>query len=262
MPRFFVEPKFIQERKISIHGGESRHIINVLRLGRGDVINVFDGTGKEYVVLIERTSTSVVEGRIIEEKIIEVESLVEITLFQGLPKAKKMEQIVEKCTELGVNKIVPIRTLRTVPEIEDGHSSEGSMKARLSRWGKIAKEASKQSGRVRVPEIGELIFFSRALTEKTDLSLIPWEGEREHSIKEVLKRCRVATYPCRIGIFIGPEGGFTKEEIGEARFNGAIPVSLGSRILRTETAGMIAIAMVLYELEPTAKSRISGMSDN
>lgn len=261
MPRFFVEPKFIQEKKISVRSGEARHIINVLRLGPGDMINVFDGTGKEYVVLIERTSVSKVEGRIIEEKIIGTEILVEITLFQGVPKAKKMDLIVEKCTELGVNKIVPIITARTVPEVENGDSSD-SLKVRLSRWEKIAKEASKQSGRVKIPEIGNFISFQDAFNEKFDLSLILWESEREQNIKEILNRCQVSTYPYRVSIFIGPEGGFTREEIGQARHRGAIPVSLGPRILRTETAGMIAVALVLYEFEPIIKSKIPGVSDN
>jgi len=262
MPRFFVQPEFVYEQKISIRGGDSRHITNVLRLGRGDVINVFDGTGKEYVVLIERASASTVEGRIITEKTIEVESLVEITLFQGLPKAKKMDLIVEKCTELGINKIVPIRTARTIPETDADYTGTSQMKVRLSRWNKIARESSKQSGRVKIPEVCDLISFSHAINEKTDLSLIPFEGEREQGIKKTLKRCPVASYPCRVGIFIGPEGGWTKEEIGQARHNGIIPVSLGLRILRTETAAMIACALVLYELEPIIKSKIPGVSDN
>ena len=213
------------------------------------------------MVLIEHTSVSMVEGRIITEKMIEVESLVEITLFQGLPKARKMDLIVEKCTELGVNKIVPIRTARTIPEM-DANRPEEKMKMRLSRWNKIAKESSKQSGRVKIPEIGDLIPFSQALNEKVDLSLIPWESEREQGLKEMLRKYEVVAYPCRVGIFIGPEGGFTKEEIGQARHHCVIPVSLGSRILRTETAGMITIALVLYELEPIIKSRLLGVSDN
>jgi len=256
MPKFFVEPKFIKENRVKIRGKEARHIATVLRLERGDMINVFDGTGREYAVLIESSSTSTVEGRVIQEKWPERESSVEITLFQGLPKSSKMDLIVEKCTELGVVRIVPVITSRTVPELDPD-----KMEERRSRWERIAREASKQSGRVRVPEIGSVISFREAFTKtELDLKLIPWENERV-SLRTALKRCQVTVYPCRVGIFVGPEGGFTPEEIGYARRNGAIPVSLGPRILRTETAGIVASAIVLYEFEPDTRRMEIG-SDN
>lgn len=256
MPRFYIEPRSIKEKKVNIRGAEARHIKTVLRLGKGDMINIFDGTGREYAVLIENVSPARVEGRIIEDRSIEVESLVDVTLFQGLPKSGKMDLIIQKCTELGVHRIVPVLTSRTIPEIDPK-----KMKTRKLRWERIAREAARQSGRTRIPEIGDVISFSDVFGEEADLKLIFWEGEREAQLKDVLGRCRVAAYPCRVGLFVGPEGGFGREEIGQARYKGAIPVSLGPRILRTETAGMIATAIIMYEFEPRVKNR-NYSSDN
>lgn len=255
MPRFFVEARFIKESRLNITGREARHIATVLRLESGDMISVFDNSGKEYAVLIERSAPSRVEGRIIQEKTVEKESPVEITLFQGLPKSSKMDFIVEKCTELGVHRIVPIITSRTVPKVDPE-----KMESRRSRWERIAREASKQSGRINVPEIGSVTTFQDALSGEMDLKLIPWEDERSTTIKSALRKCDVA-YPFHIGVFIGPEGGFTRDEIGQARHSGAISVSLGRRVLKTETAGVVASAIILYELEPDIR-RMDYGSDN
>jgi len=255
MPRFFVEPKTIKGDKFSIRGREARHISTVLRLERGDTISIFDGTGKEYFAIIENAGDSGVDVRVIHEKFRERESYVEVTLFQGLPKSTKMDLIVEKCTEIGIHRIVPIVTSRVVPDIETG-----KMEERRSRWERIAKEASKQSGRTRVTEIGKIIPFKEAFKAELDLKIVPWEDERGTGLKDVLKKCRIEAYPCRIGIFIGPEGGFTRDEIGHARYNDAIPVSLGPNVLRTETAGLVTAAIVLYEFEPRVKNTIT--SDN
>ena len=256
MPRFFVEPKHIKGSKISIRGKEARHITNVLRLDRGDMITVFNGEGKEYAVLIEVIAETSVEGRIIHEKIQERKPFVEITLFQGLPKSVKMDFIVEKCTEIGVHRIVPMITSRTVPDVD-----EEKMAERAKRWERIAKEASKQSGRTKITEIGKPVLFRDALNGDFDFRIIPWEDERTRTLKETLKSLRIEFYPCRIGIYIGPEGGFTRDEIGQAKYNGVVSVSLGSTVLRTETAGLVSSAIVMYEFEPKLKG-ISFSSEN
>lgn len=256
MPRFYVEPEYIKDKRVSISGADARHIRTVLRLDRGDMIDIFDGSGREYAVLIETIGAAKVEGRIIGEKFVEAERLVEVTLFQGLPKASKMDLIIQKSTELGVCRIVPMITSRSIPDLDSKKKD-----LRISRWKRIAVEASKQSGRTKVPHVEDILKFSDAFAREFDLKLIMWESEREAKLKEVLGKCHVSAYPCRVGVFVGPEGGFTNEEIGQARYMGAIPVSMGPRILRTETAGMIATAILMYELEPSIKIRDHG-SDN
>ena len=245
MPRFYVSPEYIKDKKIVISSAEARHIKNVLRVGKGDMITVFDGTGREYAVLVENMASTKVEGRIIEERMVQTETQIEITLFQGLPKSGKMDFVIEKCTELGAKKIVPVLTARSIPDID-----EKNINKRMARWERIAREATKQCGRTQVPQVSKIIQLQDAFKEKFDLCLILWEGEKDCKLKDVLNKYEIFKYPCRVGIFIGPEGGFTREEIGQARYNNAISISLGPRILRTETAGMTATAIVMYELEP------------
>jgi len=235
MRRFFVPAAQIPV----ITGSDAHHIRDVLRMKAGDRIELLDGKGAVYLSEIERIEKNKVVCKILESRELKVESRIKITLAQALPKASKMDFIVEKCTELGSYQIIPMSTERTV-----------AGKAKLDRWKKIAKSAAEQSGRTIIPEITPLMKFEDVLKTRNqfDLALIPWELEKENTLKKVL-----TTYPpnnpTTIIILVGTEGGFSQKEIKQARAAGFIPVSLGNRILRTETAGMAVLAAVMYEFE-------------
>lgn len=229
-----------------ITGSDAHHIRDVLRMKTGDRLELLDGTGmvheaeikeikKEKIVcrIIEsgKTSTSSVESS-------KVESRIRITLAQSLLKTSRMDFVVEKCTELGVNQIIPMLTERTV-----------AGKAKLDRWKKIAKSAAEQSGRAIIPEISPLMKFEGVLKMRNqfDLALIPWELEKEKTLKNVLTDPRITELP-DILFLVGPEGGFSQKEIKQAIKAGFVPLSLGKRILRAETAGMAVLAAIMYEL--------------
>lgn len=250
MRRFFVEEKNIKENRVAIKGDEARHIAQVLRLKEGDRIKVFTGKGREYLIEIREARKKEVIGNILLETELKTEPKVSITLVQGIPKSNKMDFIVQKTTELGVKRIVPVITQRTIVKLD-----KEKARARRSRWQRIVKEAAKQSGRAIIPKVDEITTFIQSLgiINKEGLNLIPWEEEESTSLKEVLRPITAGT-PTAVGVgspitvFIGPEGGFTPEEAGAAKERGAIPVSLGPRLLRTETAGLATLAMILYEL--------------
>ncbi len=255
MRRFFVEEKDIKENQVTIKGDEARHIAQVLRLKERDKIKVFTGKGKEYLTEIIQASKKEVIGKILKESKLDTEPPIEITLVQGLPKSDKMDLIVQKATELGVKRIIPVITQRTVVKL-----NEEKVRARRNRWQRIALEAAKQSGRAIIPEVDAITTFVQSLSNisEENLNLIPWEEEETTSLKEVLKSITDHSAPegrdlasggrLPITVFIGPEGGFTSEEVEAAKEKGAVPVSLGPRLLRTETAGLITLAMILYEL--------------
>ncbi len=245
MRRFFVEEKDIKENQVTIKGDEARHIARVYRLKEKDKIKVFTGKGREYLTEIIQASKKEVTGRILKESRLDTEPPIEITLIQGIPKSSKMDFIVQKATELGIKRIIPVTTQRTIVKLD-----REKAKARQVRWQRIATEAAKQSGRAMVPEVFEVISFTQSLENisREGLNLIPWEEEETTSLKEVLKRSRIPDPGSKITVFIGPEGGFASEEIKAAKEKGALPVSLGPRLLRTETAGLVTLAMILYEL--------------
>ena len=247
MRRFFVEEQDIKENQVTIKGDEARHIAQVLRLKERDKIKVFTGKGKEYLTEIIQASKKEVIGKVLKESKLDTEPPIEITLVQGLPKSDKMDFIVQKVTELGVKKVIPVITQRTIVRLDKEKAEK-----RRNRWQRIALEAAKQSGRAIVPEVREAIPFIQALDNlnRESLNLIPWEEETSTSLKEVLKNhtSHIPHLVSQITVFIGPEGGFTSEEIEAAKEKGAIPVSLGPRLLRTETAGLAALVMILYEL--------------
>jgi len=247
MRRFFVEEGNIKEDKVTIGGDEARHIAQVLRLKEKDRIKVFTGEGREYLAEIIQASKKEVIGRILKESRLDTEPPVEITLIQGIPKSNKMDFIVQKATELGVKRIIPVITQRTIIRLD-----KEKAKVRRIRWQRIALEAAKQSGRAIIPEVREAIPFIQALDNlnRERLNLIPWEEETSTSLKEVLKHhtSHIPHPTSQITVFIGPEGGFTSGEVGAAKKRGALSVSLGPRLLRTETAGLVTLAMILYEL--------------
>lgn len=235
MHRFFV-PK---DQIPIVTGSDAHQIKDVLRLKVGDKLELLDGTGKVYISKIVEIKQDKIICKILEHRSQNTEHKVQVTIAQCLPKAKKMDLIIQKCTELGVHKITPTLSERSIAKGE-----------KLDRWKKIAKEAAEQSGRSTIPEIFTLTKFEDVLKLKKDydLALIPWELEKEKTLKQILTTALPS--PCTtILILIGPEGGFSQKEIGLAKNAGFTSISLGQRILRTETAGMAIMAMLTYELE-------------
>lgn len=242
MPKFFVEPDYVQPPNIEITGTDVKHIKSVLRLKVGDMIEVADGTGKEYQAEIGSINSDSVFAVIKETFLTQKEPPLDVYLLQGLPKGEKMEFIIQKCTEIGIKKIIPISTERSVVQLNKEKASK-----RCERWQRIATEAAKQCQRSIIPEVGLLGNLKQILeTLPPDTIIImPWESEKTKGMKETLEGLKL-TGP--IAILIGPEGGFTEQEVNLAFEYGAKIVSLGPRILRTETAGLVSLTMVLYHL--------------
>lgn len=241
MPRFFVEPGQIVENVITVTGEDAKHIKTVLRQKVGDEILLCDGAGFDYTCIITSLSEKEIQAEIQDKSANYTEPATKITLFQGLPKGDKMELILQKCVELGVTDIFPVACARSVVKLDKKEEKK------IARWQKIAESAAKQSGRGIVPKVCHILPFREAVVaaKALDALVIPYENEKERRIRSFAQNFSGKT----IGIFIGPEGGFTPEEIQLAQCAGAVPVTLGSRILRTETAGMVTLAILLYELE-------------
>jgi 16S rRNA (uracil1498-N3)-methyltransferase len=222
---------------IMISGTDINHIKNVLRKTVGDEIICFDGSGMEYITNISNIEKDAIELHIIYSKQSENEPKTKISLAQGLPKSSKMDDIVKKSTELGVYEIFPVTTERSIPKAD-----------KCDRWQKIAKEASKQCGRSVVPKVNIIQTLDDFLLicSQYQLKILPWEGETQNKLKKELQKHEIQN---SIVVLIGPEGGFSAEEVGKAKKYGFITVSLGKLILRTETAGPSVISNIMYELE-------------
>lgn len=247
MYQFFVEPDHINidDNCVIITGSDVNHIKNVLRMKPGEEIAVSNGQdGKEYRCGILTLEEEVVrcELRFVREDGVELSS--RIYLFQGLPKADKMEMIVQKAVELGVYQVVPVATKRCVVKLDDKKA-----KSKIARWQGIAEAAAKQSKRAIVPQIADVMSFREAIAfaSKMDVKMIPYElAEGMEKTRELMERLQPGQ---DIAVFIGPEGGFEEEEIHIALEQGVEPVTLGRRILRTETAGLTVISWMMYRLE-------------
>ena len=243
MPRFFVSEDQIKKDHVTIWGSDANHIKNVLRLKVGDPIDILDSTSRVYAAKIAKESKEEIKCEIISVRSIKSEPAIKVTVAQSLPKGQKMDLIVQKCTELGVHKIIPFLSERTV--IKPG---EEKKRERALRWQRIAKSAAEQSGRGIIPYLEEIKTFEELLDypKQYELSLIPWEMEEKKTLKEILKKNKKIK---SILITIGPEGGFSKKEIEAAIKAGFIPITLGKRILRTETASLAILSMIAYEFE-------------
>lgn len=242
MNRFYVNTNDIFEDEIIIKNDDVKHIKNVLRLDIDDEIIVCDGKNNDYKVVIKSIDKNSVLCKIIEKFDNKSESNLKITLYQGLPKSSKMDLIIQKATELGVSEIVPIITDRTIVKIKDSDKEN----KKIDRWSKIALEASKQCRRGIVPEIKEIMSFEAMISKLKNQKniIVPYENEENITMKKVLSEISDKN----ISIIIGPEGGFEDSEIKKlVEINSKI-VTLGPRILRTETAGFTAIAITMYEL--------------
>lgn len=237
MSRFFISKDAISGKTITITGADYNHIKNVLRKSAGDKVICFDSSGTEYDSRLSSIEKEMLTLDIFNESKKNVEPGIKITLAQALPKSSKMDDIVQKSTELGVFEIIPVTTERSIPKSEKNE-----------RWNKIAKESAEQSGRVHVPQIKNTVSFDELLKScgNYDLKLLPWECESSRSLKAELINSKSAS---SILILIGPEGGFSPAEAEKAALKGFKSVSLGKRILRTQTAGPATLAMILYEME-------------
>ena len=250
MYKFFISQKQIDGETATITGEDVNHIVNVLRLKQPDKIILCNkDEGKSYISEIMQIEKSYIICKILEMVSETTESNVNIDLFQGLPKSDKMEYIIQKCVEIGVSRIVPVITERAVVKIEKGAKED----KKIERWLKISESAAKQSGRGIIPIVERPVKLSEAIKEAALLenAVIPYENEEKTGLKEFIKSAKKGS----IGIFIGPEGGFDSSEIEMAVKSGIIPVTLGKRILRTETAGLVTAAIILYELGWKEKSK-------
>ena len=217
---------------------------NVLRLKENDELIVSDGRGRDYHCRISGITNEEVVADICDICDNFSELSTEITLFQGFPKGDKMELIIQKTVELGVTRIVPVMTKRTVVKLDDKKA-----KKKTERYNMIAESAAKQSGRGMIPEVTMPVSFAEAVSmaEKLDMNIIPYEeAEGVEYSRNIIKSIKGKK---SLGIFIGPEGGFAREEVEKALDAGASAITLGHRILRTETAGMAVISIIMFELE-------------
>lgn len=248
MHRFFIKKEDISEGTINVSGEDVQHISRVLRLQNGDRIVLCDGEGTDYLTAILSMNKHSITVTIIDKEASKGEPDIDVVLYQGIPKSAKMDVIIQKCTEMGIKRIVPVYTARTVVGLE----SNADEKKKVERWAKISKEAAKQSGRGIIPGIDMPMNFSEAVKDAAKLNkvIVPYELEDSVSIKKALSQSKVKS----IGFFIGPEGGFEPSEIAKAKEIGAVPVTLGNRILRTETAGIVVLTSIMHEYDQMGKS--------
>ena len=247
MSRFFVKPEAVEDRYIYLTDKQDlHHMKKVLRMSEGDEMDISDGSAWEYHVEIESLDDKEAVLLILDKQKFAREPELLVTLYQGIPKASKMEEIIQRCVELGVNSIVPVFMERTV--VVD----KGNFGKKLDRWQKISDEAVKQCKRGIIPDVQDTVKFKEVLPmlKEHDLILFPYENEDNRTIKDCLREVVAkGEKPKTVAIIIGPEGGFADKEAVALDEIGANRVSLGKTILRTETAGPAALAMTMYELE-------------
>ncbi len=245
MNRFFVENGLgISGESITITGEDVNHIKNVLRLKIGEEILVSDGRGRDYKCEISAFESDAVFANILDITDNFAELSTEVTLFQGYPKGDKFELIIQKTVELGVTRIVPVMTKRTIVKLDDKKAAK-----KVERYNAIAESAAKQSGRGVIPEVTMPVTFAKALemAKALDMNIIPYEeAEGVAYSKGVIKDVKGKK---SLGIFIGPEGGFAADEVEAAMEAGAKAITLGHRILRTETAGLAVMSIIMFKLE-------------
>lgn len=241
--RFFLEPSRIDGQDASIVGDAAHQIATVLRLKVGDRIVLLDGSGSEHEAEIAQCSRHEVRARILRTSACNTEPKLNLTLAICLPKGDKLDSIVQKCTELGISRIVIVSSERTVRRVEPARAAD-----KLTRWKRIAVEAAEQSGRAASPDIQGVISYEELLAQVSSYGLVvlAWEDEQHQSLKDVLKGCREGD---SVMLIVGPEGGLAEREAEMARRSGAQCVSLGKRTLRSETAAIAGCAAILYEIE-------------
>lgn len=244
MHQFFVTPMQVREDRIYIEGQDVNHIKNVLRMKVGEQLKISDGNNRRYLCEIEEMTAQEVCVRVVEEQQADTELPSKIYLFQGLPKGDKMELIVQKAVELGVYEVIPVATKRAVVKLDEKKAAK-----KVERWNTIAESGAKQSGRNVIPKVAKVMSYKEALAyaKELDVILIPYElAEGMSETKQVISDIKKGE---SVGIFIGPEGGFETAEVEQAIESGAKAITLGRRILRTETAGLTTLSILMYHLE-------------
>lgn len=242
MHRFFIPPEWIKDKKVTLVEDVAHQLRNVLRMRPGRKIIVLDNSGYEYYVSLEHVAKNVVVGEIYDSRPAEGEPELRLSLYQGVLKAQKIEWVLQKGTELGITEFVPVICERSIlGDIE-------VLDQKSLRWRRIAKEAAEQSGRGLLPLLRPGMMFSQACqraNRSSGLSLLAWEAETESDLRSVL--ANVEEVPTQVNLFIGPEGGYTLDEVRLASGYNIIPVGLGKRTLRAETAALIAATAIFYE---------------
>lgn len=249
MPRFFVETNQIRNNEIIILGEDVKHIKQVLRKEIGDIIEICNQeSGEAYNCEIEKIEEKQIINKILE-KLTSQEDNVKVDIYQGLPKADKMELIIQKSVELGANAIIPVAMKRCIVKIENKDEDK-----KIARWQKIAESAAKQSGRSIIPKIKHITNVENIINLKKeyDSIIVAYENEKENYIKaELIRLKKILSQKCkiRIAVVIGPEGGLEEKEVELLKQNGAQIITLGNRILRTETVALNVLSIIMYEID-------------
>ncbi|MHC4475985.1 MAG: 16S rRNA (uracil(1498)-N(3))-methyltransferase [Planctomycetota bacterium] len=240
--RFFVAAESFADRQVTLTHQHAHQICSVLRLKTGDHIITLDNQGAEYDIELTAVAQDQVKGHIVDKREATGEPQVQITLYQSLLARQKYEWALQKCTEVGVSRFVPLITHRSLVRRRADVKQE-----KLARWRRIITEAAEQSHRARIPELTSPLDLDKALHQlaEFDLALIASPDDRANSLRDCLTQCPKVS---SIALLIGPEGGFAEDEVQRCRANGAIAFSMGPRILRTETAAVVASSLILYEL--------------
>lgn len=238
MHRFFVPLEWIEGDGVTVRGSQAHQIAHVLRLKPGDRFTVLDNTGFEWEAVLLDAGSDRVRGRIEGRRRCDSEPGLSVSLYQALLKGDRIETVLQKGTELGVSEFILFESTRCV--------ARAPRPMRLERWRAIVTEAAEQSRRGRVPPLHGVMRFDEACRGISGAAIMPWEGERRQGLREALQALR-SSAGGKVAVFIGPEGGFADAEVELARRRGILPVSLGKRILRAETAGIAVVSAVLYE---------------
>lgn len=247
MPKFFVKSNQVNDKSIIILGEDVNHIKNVLRLKIDDNIQICNSDTKEnFTCGIKKMYKDKIECTIFNKIKSEAESNIYINIFQGLPKSDKMELIIQKNVELGACEITPVEMKRCVVKFDNKIKTK-----KIERWQKISEVSAKQSGRDIVPKINKVISINEIckIIGEYDIVLLAYEKEEKNTLKKELTNLKGLNKDLKIGIIIGPEGGLEQEEVDLLKQNGAKAVTLGNRILRTETAALVITSIIMYEFE-------------
>lgn len=240
MHRFFISPNQLYGARVRFADDQAHQMRRVLRLRPGDRVTALDGLGNEYDVVLEEVTNARVIGRADGKAEATGEPAARLTLYQSLLRREKFEWVLQKGTELGVSAFVPVITRRSLVRDAEDVTPE-----KLTRWQRIIREAAEQSGRGLLPELRPALTFGDAVqaARAAGRALIAYEGHAPHTIRDALQSA-----PRSVALFVGPEGGYEPEEVDEAVAAGAVAVTLGRRILRTETAAVVGAALILHEL--------------
>ena len=252
MPKFFVRQNQVDDGKIVINGQDVKHIRNVLRAKVGEELEICNSeTGENFLCSILEFNKDKIWCNIEQKIQEETESNVKVTIFQGLPKADKMEYIIQKSVELGVYDITPVDMKRCVVKLDEKNANK-----KIERWQKISEVAAKQCGRNIIPQINNVINIKKLceIVENYDIVLVAYENEENNSLKNELSQIKSTiinnqSQELKIGIVIGPEGGLEKQDVENLKRSGAKIITLGKRILRTETVALNVLSVIMYELE-------------